>query len=369
MKKTHARLADGREIIYFDEANDAVRDLVDQRALPPPTATPIMRYDVLADEWVAVTAHRQDRTYLPPDDDCPLCPSGAGRRSEIPSADYDVVVFENRFSSFAPSSSIHDRAPRPRAGMHNEQPALGRCEVVCFTSAHGSSFSALSPARVRTVVEAWVDRTSALSEAPAVAQVFIFENRGREIGVTLTHPHGQIYGYPFVTPRTRRMLAASRRYRADTGRSLFEDVVSAEVAAGVRIVTQTEHWTAFVPYAARWPIEVHVYPNQPGAWLPQLSDGQRHDFCAVYLDVLRRLEVAHGADLPYISAWHQAPVQPDQAAVPARELACLHLEICSIRRSPGRLKYLAGSETAMGAFLNDVAPEQAARALQEAGGG
>lgn len=357
MKRTPARLADGREIVYYDESDDAVRSLIDERDLPRRPGASTLRYDALADEWVALAAHRQDRTYLPPLDECPLCPSVGGRHTEIPSADYDVVVFENRFPSFAAGDGEGTAVGLP--GVFGLRPGVGRCEVVCFTSEHDSSFSALTPSRVRTVVDAWVDRTLVMSELPSVAQVFCFENRGEEIGVTLSHPHGQIYGYPFVTPRTRRMLDAARRYSARTLRNLFEDVLEAEVSAGDRIVTRSGYWTAFVPFAARWPLEVHLYPNQRIASLPELSDAQRDDFCVVYLDLLRRLEAAHGGALPYISGWHQAPVRSD------RDLAYLHLEVSSIRRAPGKLKYLAGSESAMGAFVNDVASEDVARTLRD----
>ncbi|HEY3200932.1 MAG TPA: galactose-1-phosphate uridylyltransferase, partial [Actinomycetes bacterium] len=214
MKRTPIRLADGRELIYYDERDDAVRSAVDTRDLPPRVAAPQMRYDLTVDEWVSMAGHRMGRTHLPPTDECPLCPSRPGRPTEIPADDYDVVVFENRFPSFAqPTSPLADQAtvfasgrllPRPlnegvnRAGLGEqvEAPAVGRCEVVCFTSDHDSSFAALPPTRVRTVIDAWADRTAEIGRLPGVEQVFPFENRGPEIGVTLHHPHGQIYGYP-----------------------------------------------------------------------------------------------------------------------------------------------------------------------------
>ncbi len=306
------------------------------------------------DEWVAVAAHRQHRTHLPPAHACPLCPSTDTHVGEIPSRDYDVVVFENRFPSFASTAA----SALPSAGFI-ERPAAGRCEVVCFTSDHESSFSSLAPGRVRTVLEAWVDRSLALSNLPAVAQVFCFENRGKEIGVTLSHPHGQIYGYPYVAPRTERAMQAARRYWVRTGRNLYADAVAREVAAGDRIVATTEYWTAFVPFAARWPVEVHLYPNRRMTRLPELDEAERQDFCHIYLGLLRRLEAAHGADLPYIAGWHQAPVRT------GGDLGYLHLEISSIRRAPGKVKYLAGSEAMLGAFVNDVVPEEAARILRE----
>jgi UDPglucose--hexose-1-phosphate uridylyltransferase len=358
LKKTPVRLADDREIIYFDEHDDAVRVLLDPRDLPAATPASTIRHDVVLDEWVALAGHRQDRVHLPPDDECPLCPSRDGRQTEIPSADYDVVVFENRFPSFGlPVAGVEESRAEP---LSFERTGAGRCEVVCFTAEHDASFSALPPARVRTVLEAWTDRTAALSALPYVEQVFCFENRGEEIGITLSHPHGQIYAYPFVTPRTGRMLANARAHREHTGRNLFSDVLAAERRDGKRIVERGEYWTAFVPFAARWPLEVHLYPNRRLADLTSLSEEERDEFSWLYLDILRRMEAVYDDSLPYIAGWHQAPARLD------RDLAYLHLQVFSIRRAPGKLKYLAGSEAAMGAFVNDVPPETAARLLREA---
>jgi UDPglucose--hexose-1-phosphate uridylyltransferase len=205
-RRSAIRLSDGRELIYFDEHAGADRSWPDLRHLPPPPPTSQLRYDALIDEWVAVAAHRQTRTFLPPSDKCPLCPSTPDFSSEIPAPDYDVVVFENQFPSFSDRikpdeiTEVTDLVP-VRAG-------IGRCEVVCFTSDHNASFGALPASRVRTVIDALADRTAEMSELPGVAQVFPFENRGIEIGVTLSHPHGQIYAYPTVPARTQTMLAA-----------------------------------------------------------------------------------------------------------------------------------------------------------------
>jgi UDPglucose--hexose-1-phosphate uridylyltransferase len=239
-------------------------------------------------------------------------------------------------------------------------PGVGRCEVVVFSSDHRSSFADLPPHQARLVVEAWADRTAALSALPGVEQVFCFENRGEEIGVTLHHPHGQIYAYPFVTPRTRTQLDAARRHAARTGRNLYADVLEEERRLQVRVVTGTDSWTAFVPAAARWPVEVHLYPHRHVPDLAALTEAERDELAVVYVDVLRRLDGLYDLPMPYIAAWHQAPVRTD------RDLGYLHLELFSIRRAPGKLKYLAGSESGMGAFINDVAPEQAAARLREA---
>jgi UDPglucose--hexose-1-phosphate uridylyltransferase len=158
-------------------------------------------------------------------------------------------------------------------------------------------------------MQAWTDRTAELSALPGVEQVFCFENRGREVGVTLDHPHGQIYAYPFVTPRTAQMLRAAQAYLARTGRNLAEDILASELEDGVRIVASTPGWTAFVPYAPRWPYEVHIYPNARVADLTMLPSQARTQLAAIYLDVLRRLDALFGEPLPYMSAVHQAPAR------------------------------------------------------------
>jgi UDPglucose--hexose-1-phosphate uridylyltransferase len=360
--KTPALLADGRELFYFDDPGTALdrRGIVDRRPLPPFAPSSTMRLDPVLDEWVTIAGHRQSRTYLPPDDECPLCPSRDDHQSEIPAPDYDVAVFENRFPSFAATSvEAAEGDAAPGNGLFVSQPGVGRCEVVCFTSDHDAAFSSLTPLRARTVIEAWVDRTRALSAMPGIEQVFCFENRGEEIGVTLSHPHGQIYGYPYVTPRTQRMMQSARDHAHKTGRNLFADVLEHEIRSGERIVASNSCWTAFVPFAARWPLEVHVYPNRHVLDLPALTDVERDELSHIYLEVLRRMEGVHADSLPYIAAWHQSPTRVD------RELGYLHLEVFSIRRAPGKLKYLAGSESAMGAFVNDVLPEEAARLMRE----
>ncbi|UQA34446.1 galactose-1-phosphate uridylyltransferase [Streptomyces sp. HNA39] len=343
MKKTVTRLADGRELIYYDSVDSTVRNAVDRRPLDAVSTSSEIRHDPLLGNAVAIASHRQGRTYHPPADACPLCPTRDGRLSEIPDSHYDVAVFENRFPSLAGDS--------------------GRCEVVCFTSDHDASFADLTEEQAALVLAAWADRTAALAALDQVTQVFCFENRGAEIGVTLGHPHGQIYGYPFVTPRTELMLRSAARHRAEHGGNLFDDVVAREEKDGSRIVLATDDWIAHVPYAAHWPYEVHLHPRRRVPDLIALDEGARAEFPRVYLELLRRFDRIFGPGeppTPYISAWHQAPF-----GIAGREEFALHLELFTIRRTSGRLKFLAGSESGMGVFINDVPPEAAARRLRE----
>ncbi|MFI2510069.1 galactose-1-phosphate uridylyltransferase [Streptomyces sp. NPDC018972] len=349
MKKTSTRLADGRELIYYDLGDDTVRDAVDRRPLDATVTTSEIRRDVLLGDSVAIASHRQGRTYHPPADECPLCPSEGDRLSEIPDSSYDVVVFENRFPSLAGDS--------------------GRCEVVCFTSDHHSSFAGLSEQQARLVLDAWTDRTSELSHLPSVEQVFCFENRGAEIGVTLQHPHGQIYAYPFTTPRTALMLRQVAVHKEATGGENLFDAVLERERADERIVLEGEHWVAFVPYAAHWPYEVHLYPKRRVPDLLGLDEAARTEFPQVYLELLKRFDRIFGEGeppTPYIAAWHQAPFgQLEDFEGVTRDDFALHLELFTIRRTSGKLKFLAGSESGMNVFINDVPPERAAERLRE----
>lgn len=362
--QTSTRLSDGRELIYFDASEETARrrraSPADRRGLPdrPPGAT--ARYDALTGEWIAVAAHRQTRTHLPSADQCPLCPSSPSRTSEIPAADYEVAVFENRFPSFGPELGL--LPDRPRWGT--TAPAYGRCEVVAFDSAHEGSFGSLSPGRARTVVDAWAQRTAALSAMPGIRQVFCFENRGAEIGVTLLHPHGQIYAYPFIPPRSAVMAQqAAAFYEAADGRqTLVGAALDAERASGERMILEGRHFSAYVPFAARWPLEVHLVPHRQVTDLAELRDGERDDLTAVYLELLARVDGLYGTPTPYIAAWHQAPL--DARYRPASRL---HLQLTSPRRAEDKLKFLAGSEAAMGAFINDTVPEEVAAELRAAG--
>jgi UDPglucose--hexose-1-phosphate uridylyltransferase len=354
--RTSRRLADGREILYFD-SEPVPRDAVDTRDLPAVATRSQLRYDALLGEWVAIASHRQTRTFLPPADECPLDPSRPGRPTEIPESDYQVVVFENRFPSLA-TGVDHDVPPTAPGNPGAElRPGFGRCEVVCFTDQHDRVFADLGAERARLVVDVWADRSEALGAIDGIEYVFPFENHGEEIGVTLSHPHGQIYGYPYLPPRTEKLLASVHRHREATGGDLFADVVAAE-RCGPRVVTANEHWTAFVPAAARWPYEVQLFPTRKVPDIPALTDTERDAFVEVYLDVLARFARRFEAPMPYIAAWNQAPVRQ------GREDWWLHLQLFSLLRAPGKMKYLAGSESGMGAFITDTNPEDVAEQLR-----
>jgi UDPglucose--hexose-1-phosphate uridylyltransferase len=360
---TRWALADGRDLLFFALPGHAPQPVADRRPLPPrETHQSRLRFDRQTGQWVVIAALRQDRTYKPAADQCPLCPGPSGTTSEVPAPDYDVAVFENRFPSLSAANASPFALPSIDEGTDFvSAPGHGRCEVICFSSNHAASFADLEPAHARLVVGAWRHRTADLMSRPGIAQVFCFENRGEEIGVTLTHPHGQIYGYPFLAPRTAEMLRQARGHAARNGSNLFADLLAREVADGVRVIARTERFTAFVPFAARWPVEVHIYPNRFVHNLVEFDDTELSGFAAIYLDVLGRLDRIYDAPLPYMSALHQYADNEEQ-----RE-GYFHVELMSIRRTATKLKYLAASESAMDAFISDVTPEGVAHRLRELG--
>ena len=366
--KRTTRLADGRELFYFDDPDTTLGPdrSVDARDLDPRAATATMRQDVLTGDWVSVAAARQNRAFLPPAELDPLAPQTPTNPSEIPSR-YDVAVFENKSPSFGPAlAEATGDAPAasdpPRGlddlahlGLGRTRTSVGRCEVVCFAPDHAGSFGTQSVTRARTVIEAWADRTAALSQLPGIEQVFPFENRGEAIGVTLHHPHGQIYSYPYITPRTQRLLDSIDRTAPD----LFARILEFE-QQGPRVVLRGEHWTAFVPFAARWPVELHVLPHRQVADFAGLTDAERDELAPFYLRLLRGVDALYDTPTPYIAAWHQAPVNV------GRDTVRLGLQLTSPRRAADKMKFLAGSEAAMGAWIGDVPPETAAQKLRDA---
>ncbi|WP_246132604.1 galactose-1-phosphate uridylyltransferase [Microbacterium mitrae] len=361
-------LADGRDLIYYDDPDTSLggERAIDARELDPRPATSSMRQDILTGDWITVAANRQNRVMMPGAEADPLAPQSPTNPSEVPSR-YDVAVFENKSPAFGPAlNEAIGGAPEAinptrglddlaALGLGRSRSAVGRCEVVCFSPEPSGSFGTQSVTRARTVIEAWADRTAALSALPGVEQVFPFENRGEAIGVTLPHPHGQIYAYPYITPRTTRVLESIDRTAPD----MFQRILEFEQRSE-RVVLAGEHWSAFVPFAARWPIEVHLMPHRHVADFAETSAAERDELAHLYLRLLRGVDALYETPTPYIAAWHQAPVHV------GRDTVRLHLQLTSPRRAADKMKFLAGSEAAMWAWATEVTPEQGAARLRDA---
>jgi UDPglucose--hexose-1-phosphate uridylyltransferase len=354
--RTDRPMTGNRTIRYYD-ITAKERVAVDKREDDGPAKIGELRRDSLTNEWVAVAAHRQTRVFLPPKELCPLCPTRPGLESEIADTDYDVVVFDNKSPSLATPDEGWE-LPTDISLDHSTTQSAGKCEVICFSPHHEGSFGELRLGQIQLVMEAWRDRVRDLSQVKHIAHIAPFENRGEEVGVTLNHPHGQIYAYSYLPPRVEKMLMVAKRYKESTGRVLHDDIIARELQDKVRIVCENEHWLAYVPFAARYPYEIHVSPKVRTADLSTLSQEAANAFPSIAKEVLTRLDGVFNIKMAYIAAWHQAPVRE------GRDLLGLHWQITSIRRAPGKLKYLAGSESAMGAFIMDLTPESSAEQLR-----
>ena len=297
-----------------------------------------LRWNPLLEEWVTIAPGRQDRTYHPDSDHCPLCPSRpGGPATEIPVPNYHIAVFENRFPAFSGDQ--------------------GRCEVICYTPDHDSSLGSQPVGNIRDLIDVWRDRLLELGRLAGVRYVLIFENRGEEIGVTLSHPHGQIYAYPFLPETLRREVVALAKHQERTGACLYCRL-AAEEAGGPRRVTGDSAWVAFVPPFARWPYEVHLAPLAHRSDITGLDSAETTSMATVMKDLLQRYDALFQRPLPYVMAMHQRP----RSAVDFH----LHVEFYPPSRTPDRLKYLAGSEIGAGAFIVDARAEETAGRLRDA---
>jgi UDPglucose--hexose-1-phosphate uridylyltransferase len=297
-----------------------------------------LRFNELRGEPVAYAIHRQGRTFLPARELCPLDPTRpGGPETEIPLPAFEIVVFENRFPAF-------------------ESPA-GVAEVLVYTDDHDASFASLTAERAEGVMWAWRHRYEELGAREDVDYVFIFENRGVEVGVTLHHPHGQIYGYPFVPPVAALELSADERRGSCVPCALIEE----ELEDGRRLLADTDGVLAYVPHAARWPFEVHVAMRAHRTSLLECSPAELRALAAMLQSTQRIYDALFDRPFPYVMAVHQAPTSDDH-----RDHGHLHVEFYPPLRTGEKLKFLAGSELGGGAFVSDVLPEDAAARLREA---
>jgi UDPglucose--hexose-1-phosphate uridylyltransferase len=318
-----------------------------------------LRWNPVLGEWVMTATHRQDRTFLPPREFCPLCPTRPGLPpTELERETFDIAVFDNRF----PSLELEPPEPAVEGtDLTPVDPAFGACEVVVYTPIHDATLASLPITRIRHLIEVWAHRTVTLGAIEGIDYVYVFENKGEAIGVTLHHPHGQIYAYPMIPPVLQRESANARAHLERTGQCLWCALDEQERADGRRVVFDQAGWTATVPFFARWPYEVHLVPQRHVGWLHELGGDEVDGLARALRRLVRAYDALFGFSLPYVMAIHQRPTDGGD-----HEGVHLHLELYPPNRTATKLKYLAGSEAGAGAFINDTLPEETAPALRDA---
>lgn len=317
-----------------------------------------LRWNPILKEWMITATHRQDRTFKPPEDFCPLCPTKQGDfETEVPREDYDLVVFENKFPSLKrnpndPVVNGMDLTPIEKS--------KGVCEVVLFTSDHNGVMSEKPLSRFIKLVKVWKDRYEVLSSRKEIDYVYIFENKGKEVGVTLDHPHGQIYGYPFIPSILEKELNNSKEYLEKTGNCLFCDILKQEKDDEERIILENDSFTALLPFFARYPYEVNIYANDHLASFKDFDEQEIKDLAAILKTVIKKYDNLFGFVFPYIMAIHQKP-----SIEGTKDYSHFHIEFYPPYRTKDKLKYLAGSEAGAGTFINGTLPEEKAKELRK----
>lgn len=349
------RKPDGRGLTLYGRFPFDVVGPVPSPSTEHVRASPHMRFHPLRGEWVTYAPHRQDRTFLPSAADDPLRPTtDRARPTEVPQGDWDVAVFDNRFPSFDADATSAPTCTVPT------RPARGKCEVVVFTQEASSSLGALPLDHLELVLRVWGDRTEVLGRSEDIVYVLPFENRGVEMGVTLHHPHGQIYAYPVEPPLPARMRALAHAHFDAHGRTSMQDFVAGELEDGRRMLYAGDHAVAFVPVCARYPYETWITTRVACPRLDALDDASIADLARAMKTVLLKYDGLWSRPMPYLMAWYQAPT--DGRPHPECHL---HAEIWPPYRNRDRLKYLAGTELAAGLFAMDVTPEATARELAD----
>lgn len=347
------------------------------------------RRDVLHPGTAFLTTGRQGRPVADRADRCPLCPSVDGQEDgfhEAPWDGYRVAVFANRYPALGPGAALPETEALPAGTERSE--AGGSAEMVLYTPCHGGDLGKLSAAQVADVVRVWAQRTKALYQGPDIAYVYVFENRGREVGATLAHPHGQIYALPSVPPRIEALAAREDAVLGEaccvrplpSGSGAAECAVCAygtdEVRLKVRLVDREDAagtgpdgssggFLALCPFAPRFPYEVQLLPTRCVDRLDHLTESEIDALGALLGRTVRRLDGVFGGQMPYMMSVLQGGREDGQGRF-GRTLRHLRIGFAPLRRSADRLKVLAASETGLDVYLTDVLPERAAAELRTA---
>lgn len=313
-----------------------------------------LRWNPLLGTWTIVAANRQNRPNMPKDW-CPFC-KGSGK---VPH-EYDVFLYHNDFPALSQNAS---EPSSENQELYKSMKAHGKCEVVLYSSNHHAKIYQLSPDHMLKLVELWAERTSALSTDKEIKYVFPFENRGAAVGVTMPHPHGQIYGYPFIPLKIKAELAQCRQYYEETGVNMFEEIISLEQAAGARIIFENDYFIAFIPYFTDYPYGVFIVAKNDRLLLTDFDVAEKRALGVAIQDVVGAFDALFDKEFPYMMCFHQAPVNTEETYSTYYRF---HIEFYPPWRNDEVIKYYASSETGAWAATNTRSVEESAEELRQA---
>ncbi len=310
-----------------------------------------LRWNPILREWVIIAAHQTQRPVLPDLKECPFCPGAA----EVEGS-WRVLHLPNKFPALMLDPPKPDIDP---IDFYQVKPAKGTCEVLLYTKDHNTEFHQLDLDHICEIIDMWADRYKELGARKDIKYVFIFENRGRAIGVSLDHPHGQLYAFPFVPSKIQVELNNAKQYMEKRKECLFCNILQKEKEDGRRIIYENESFTAFIPFFATWPYGVHIYPTRHFQNLLQLTDAEKKDFGSILKLIRLKYDALFGIKLPYVMAFYQNPTDTDYSYHHFR------VEFYPISRGKDKIKYLAGVELGTNTFINPTNPEEKAKEFRD----
>jgi len=313
-----------------------------------------LRWDPILSEWILVSGKRRKRPLLPKSV-CPFCPGA----EEIPEGEWKILSLPNKFPALMPNP------PKPdieNDKLYRVKESKGVCEIILYTPRHNTSLAELSVENIKAIIELWTQRFKELGDRDHINYVFIFENKGRVIGVTLDHPHCQIYAFPFIPPLIKRELASSKRYWKRNTTCLFCRIIEKEKKDALRIISENEYFISFIPFFAHWPYGVHIYPKRHVEALSDLTEKENWLFASILKKTLMKYNNLFNMSFPYMMVLHQRPT--DGKTYPHYHF---HVEFYPPYREQGKIKYFASVETGAGTVTFDYSPEMKAKELKETG--
>lgn len=314
-----------------------------------------LRWHPLTRDWVMIASHRQNRPQMPKDW-CPFCP-GSGK---VPD-EFEVFEYDNDFPALSTNPPEPDDVGND---FFRTDRCYGKCEVILYSSGHTITLPELSDSHVRKLVDLWCERFDIISADRQIKYCFIFENRGDIVGVTMPHPHGQIYGYPFVPKKLELEVASAKEYLQEKGSCLFCDMLDNERRDGRRIIFENEYFTVFLPFYSEYPYGVYIMPRRHIQYITQLTEKEKETFALTMKQTVGMLDSLFDNHFPYMMCMHNAPVNSGDYSKDFH----FHIEFFPPMRSADKVKFNASSETGAWAHCNPTCPEDTAEELRQAYG-
>jgi UDPglucose--hexose-1-phosphate uridylyltransferase len=315
-----------------------------------------LRWNPLLNTWTMVAGNRQHRPHLP-QGNCPFC-AGSGK---VPDEN-EMLVYANDFPALTQTPA---QTAAPANSFFQHAAAHGSCDVVLYSHEHNKYLFQFSAKQIEKLVTIWKARTETLAADKDIKYVFPFESRGEEVGVTIHHPHGQIYAYSWLPAKLETELDNCLKYFKRNRRNLFADMLSAEKEAGTRVVFENEHFVALIPYFTDYPYGVFILAKNNVQSLIEFTPEVIADLAVCIKNVTGAFECLFNRPFPYMMCVHQSPVNMIEWA-DTETFYRFHIEFYPPLRAADKIKWLASSETGAGAAANPRLVEETAVEMREA---